>query len=249
MIELLTILISLTLAVTGVFLYRDYARFLKGAYIKRSKVVSIQPTFFSSKLSSANQYNTLSHSSSLDQSSQPKTAYVAEGFYPIIEYSLDGEAVRFTSIDHLACAQLHVGDNVQLRFIKTRRKSNRACKTLLALITSIFVLGLTLVATGMNTGISLSLTQIFLGSFVIALSLSILGFYLRDQDQHFLHGLTQTKKGYTQLFLAEPTAFKKWHATFRDPAQRLKIHSSKLCGASFICGSVAILSTSFSQYL
>tara|TARA_R110001592_G_scaffold127070_1_gene338595 strand:- start:8515 stop:9225 length:711 start_codon:yes stop_codon:yes gene_type:complete len=232
LIEALTILISLTLAVTGIFLFRDYSSFLKGAYAKRGKVVSIQSTFF-------NQFNT--------NISSPK--FVSQGFYPIIEYMHENEAVRFTAIDHLASAKLHVGDKVQLRIIKTRRKENRACKSLVALISLITILGITLFTAAVSGNTTLSIPQIFFGSFIIAISLAILALYFSDQDQHFAHDLKETKLGYTQLFLAEPTAYKKWQSSFRDPVQRFKIQGSRLCGATFIGSAMAILSSTISPYL
>ena len=232
LIEILTVLISLTLAVTGVFLYRDYAQFLKGAYVKRGKVVSIQATF--SNMSSRENYS---------------LSPIPVSYHPIIEYLHEGEAIRFTAIDHLASAKLHVGDKVQLRFIKTRRKSNRACSTLITLISLIAVLGLTLLTAAINGGTSLSLYQTFLGSFVIGLSLAILALYLSDQDQHFIDDLKETKRGYTQLVLAEPTAYRKWHSSLRDPVQRFKIRGSKVCGATFIGSAIAIMGLSFSSVL
>ncbi len=232
MIEALTILISLTLAVTGVFLCRDYARFLKSAYAKRGKVVSIQSTY-------SNQIN----------SPLPSSKFVTEGFYPIIEYIHDGQAVRFTAIDHLASAKLHLGDKVQLRIIKTRRKENRACKSLVAIVSLITILAITLITAAASGNTTLSLPQILLGSFVIALSLAILALYFSDQDQHFAHDLKETKRGYTQLFLAEPTAYTKWQSSLRDPVQRIKIQGSRLCGATFIGSAMAILSSTLSPYL
>lgn len=228
MIEALTVLISLTLAVTGIFLYRDYASFLKGAYAKRGKVVSIQPTF-----------------PKLDSTCKP---FVKEGFYPIIEYHHEGQAVRFTAIDHLASAKLHVGDNVQLRVIKTRRKENRACSSLVALISLITLLSITLLSAAVSGTTSFSFTQIFIGSIVITLSLTILALYFTAQDQHFLNDLKQTKRGFTQLVLAEPTAFRKWQSSLRDPVQRFKIQGSQICGATFIGSAMAMMTTIISPY-
>lgn len=236
MIELLTVLISLTLAVTGVFLYRDYSRFLKGAYQKRGRVVSVQATF--------------SHfSQNRDDDSTNLKTVMPVSYHPVIEYVDNGEAIRFTAIDHQASAKLHVGDKVQLRIIKTRRKCNRFCNTLITLISLIALLGLTLLTAAIHGGTTLSLHQICLGSLVIGLSLAILALYLSDQDQHFLDDLKQTKRGYTQLSLAEPTAFKKWHSSLRDPVQRFKIKSSKLCGATFIGSAFTILGLSFKSLL
>lgn len=229
MIETLTILMSLTLAVTGVFLYRDYASFLKGAYVKHGKVVSIQAAF-------SNHIATTK-------------SFVPEGFYPVIEYMYEGQAVRFTSIDHLASAKLHIGDNIQLRIIRTRRKENRACKSLIALVSLISILGATLFSAAITGNTSLSLAQIVIGSFIIALSLAILALYFSDQDQHFLHDLKETKGGYTQLFLAEPTAYKKWQSSFRDPVQRFKVQGSRCCGATFFGSAMLVLGSTLSPYL
>jgi hypothetical protein len=224
---------SLTLALTGVFLYRDYASFLKGAYAIRGKVVSIQAAF----------------SSHIPDTNTPAKSFVSEGFYPVIEYIHEGQAVQFTAIDHLASAKLHVGDKIQLRIIKTRRKENRVCKSLIALVSLISILGITLFSAAVAGTTPLTLTQIFLGSFIVALSLTILAIYFSDQDQHFLHDLKETKRGYTQLFLAEPTAYKKWQSSFRDPVQRIKIQGSRLCGATFIGSAMVILSTIISPYI
>tara|TARA_R110001592_G_scaffold204098_1_gene454132 strand:+ start:41833 stop:42501 length:669 start_codon:yes stop_codon:yes gene_type:complete len=218
--------------VTGVFLCRDYASFLKGAYAKHGKVVSIQPTF-------SHQLN----------SNFPPSKLLSESFYPIIEYMHEGQTVRFTAIDHLASAKLHVGDKVQLRIIKTRRKENRACKSLIALVCLITVLVITLFTTAIVGNTTLSLPQIFLGSFIIALSLAILALYFSDQDQHFAHDLKETKRGYTQLFLAEPTAYTKWQSSFRDPVQRFKIQGTRICGATFIGSAMAIFTSTISPYL
>ena len=225
----------MTLAVTGVFLYRDYARFLKGAYLKRGRVVSVQAAFYN--------FTNPRYNDSTNQTNIPVA------YHPVIEYFHDGEAIQFTAIDHLASARLHVGDKVQLRIIKTRRKSNRTCLTLLTLISLIALLGLTLLTAAIQGGTALSLQQIFLGSFVIGLSLATLALYLSDQDQHFVDDLKQTKRGYTQLSLAEPTAFKKWQSSLRDPAQRFKIKSSQLCGATFIGSAITILGLSFKSLL
>ena len=226
----LTVLISLTLAVTGIFLYRDYSSFLKGTDAKRGKVVSIQSTFSSN--------NENKHSS----------PFVPAGFYPIIEYFYQKEAVRFTAIDHLASAKLHVGDKVQLRITKSRRKENRSCKSILALVSLISVLGIAMIVTSISGATPPSITQIFFGSFVIALSLAILALYLSDQDQYFLNDIKETKRGYTPLFLADPTAYRKWQSSFKDPVQRFKIRGSRVCGATFIGSGMAILTSTLSPY-
>jgi len=219
-----TFTIGLTLAVAGFFLYRDYARFLRGAYAKHAKVVSIQQVF----------------STFLSSEGQPKQkSFVTNGFYPIIEYPQEGGAIRFTAIDQHASGNFHVGDQVKLRIIKTRRKANRTCKTVIALIAMITLLGLGMLVAALNASVSISIGQVVLASFVIAASLSALVFYMRDQDMQYIHELTHTKGGRTQLSLAEPTAFKNWNSALQDPAQRYKIRSSQFCGATCI-GSAMI---------
>lgn len=229
-----TFIISLTLAIAGFFLYRDYARFLRGAYAKHGKVVSIHQVF------SNNLY--LHEGASM----QP---YVKNGFYPVIEYPLEGGPVRFTAIDHLASGNFHVGDKVKLRIIKTRRKHSRTCKTLIALISMISLLALGMISAALTSSIYISLGQVLLASIVIAASLSILIFYQRDQDSHYIHELTHTKSGRAQLYLAEPAAFKNWTSALHDPVQRIKIRSSQFCGATFIGSALLMLSVAIQPSL
>lgn len=223
-----TLIISITVAVAGFFLYRDYSRFLRGTYAKYGKVVSIHQVFS----------NCLYQAENTNQAKP----YVKNGFYPVIEYPLDGQAVRFTAIDHLASGTFHVGDKVKLRIITTRRKHSRTCKTLVALISMISILGLSMVAAALTSSISISLGQILLSSAVIAASLSILILYQRDQDQHYVHELERTKSGRAQLYIPEPAAFRNWSAALSDPAQRIKIRSSQVCGVTFIGSALIMLS-------
>ena len=221
-----TFIIGLTLAVAGVFLYRDYARFLRGAYVKQGKVVSIQQVFCT-QLSSE---TTSNH--------QP---FVKNGFYPIIEYPQDGGAIRFSAIDQNASGNFHVGDQVRLRIIKTRRKSNRTCKTVIALVSMLGLLGIGMLSSAIISSIHISVGQVFLASVVIAASLAILVLYIRDQDQHCIHDLIYTRSGLTQLYLAEPTAFKNWKSATNDPVQRSKIRSSQFFGATCMGSAMVVL--------
>ena len=107
-----TLILGLTLAVVGIFLYRTYASFLRGAYAKHARVISIQQVF----------------SSNIDlQAKIPN--FVKNGFYPVIEYRDGSEAVSFTSIEQRDTGSFHVGDEIKLRILKTRRSKNRVCKT------------------------------------------------------------------------------------------------------------------------
>mgnify|MGYP000243956259 CR=1 FL=1 len=219
-------IIGLTLAIAGLFLYKDYTKFLRGAYSKHGKVVSIQQIFT----------NKLYSDSPLRNSS-----FVKNGFYPVIEYALNDEAVQFTAIDHLNSGNFHVGDEVKLKIIKTRRKQNRPCNTAIALTSMILILSLGLVCTGIISTTALSIGQIFLASCVIAICLSILVVYFRGQDDHVVQDLSQTRSGRTQICLSEPTAFRNWNSALRDPIQRNKIRSSKFCGATCMCSAFLML--------
>jgi hypothetical protein len=219
-----TLIMGLTLAVVGIFLYRNYASFLRGVYAKHARVISIQQVF----------------TSSLDLKKNTSN-YVENGFYPVIEYFTEGEPVRFTAIDPHVAGNLHVGDEVKLRVLKTRRSKNRVCKTVLVLISMLFLLGFDLFISAFLAEAPLPLGQVCLASVIIAASLSTLVLYLKDQDELYEDGLTSTKGGRAQLFLAEPAAFKNWTSALTDPAQRYKIRSTQLFGATCMGSSLVMI--------
>lgn len=219
-----TLIMGLTLAVVGLFLYRNYASFLRGTYAKQARVISIQQVFTSN-------INLQTKASN----------YVKNGFYPVIEYFTDNEAVRFTAIDQHVSGNLHVGDEVKLRVLKTRRSKNRACKTVVLLVSLLCLLGLDLFISAFLSEAPISLGQVYLASITIAASLSILVLYLKDRDELYDHGLTSTKSGRTQLCLAEPAAFKNWTSALTDPAQRYKIRSTQFFGATCMCSSLVVI--------
>jgi hypothetical protein len=219
-----TLIMGLTLAVIGIFLYRNYASFLRGAYAKRARVISIQQVFTSNINPKIN-----------------ASTFVKNGFYPVIEYFTDNESIRFTAIDQHVSGNLHVGDQVKLRVHKTRRSKNRVCKTVVLLISMLCLLGLDLFISAFFSDAAISLGQVYLASIIIAASLSILVLYLKDQDESYEHGLTSTKSGRTQLCLAEPAAFKNWTSALTDPAQRYKIRSTQFFGATFMCSSLVVI--------
>jgi len=218
-----TLIMSLTLAVVGIFLYRNYARFLRGAYAKQARVISIQQVFSSN----SNLQSGLSN-------------YVKNGFYPVIEYRADGEPVSFTAIDKHVSGNFHVGDEIKLRVLKTRRSKNRVCKTVVVLVSMLFLLGFDFFISAFMSEASISLAQVCLASIIIATSLSTLVLYLKDQDELYERGLTSTKSGRTQLCLAEPAAFKNWTSALTDPAQRYKIRSTQFFGATCMCSSLVV---------
>jgi hypothetical protein len=218
------LILGLTLAVVGIFLYRNYASFLRGAYAKHARVISIQQVFTSKINLQTNVSN-----------------YVKNGFYPVIVYRSDGEPVSFTAIDQRVSGNFHVGDEVKLRVLKTRRSKNRVCKTIVVLITMLFLLGFDLFITALMSDAPISLGQVCLASIIVAVSLSTLVLYLKDQDELNESGVTSTKSGRAQLCLAEPAAFKNWTSALTDPAQRYKIRSTQFFGATCMCSSLVVL--------
>jgi len=224
LMDAFTFIMGLTLAVAGLFLYRNYAGFLRGAYAKQARVISIQQVF------------------SLSTNLQSGIAgYVKNGFYPVIEYRADGEPVRFTAIDQQISGNFHVGDEIKLRVLKTRRSKNRVCKTVVLLVSMLALLGIGLFVSAVMSEAQVSLGQIYLASFIIATSLSVLVLYMKDQDEQGEQGLTSTLGGRAQICLAEPAAFKKWTSALRDPVQRYKIRSTQFFGATCMCSAVVML--------
>lgn len=227
MIDAFTFIMGATLAATGWFLCRDYARFLRASYTIKAKVTSIQQVFVSR---------------AIEDAEAARNPVVKNGFYPVIEYKTPQGPVSFTAIDAGASGRFHVGDEVGLRVSKTRRRHTRVCKSFSLLVLSLALLMLGLLASAMLADFSLSRAQIVGASFVIALGLAILVLYLRDQDEHCIHEMTRTEGGRSQLCLFEPTAFRNWKSAFRDPRQRYKIRSSQIFGsacfgfAALICG-------------
>lgn len=219
-----TLILSLTLAVVGVFLYRNYASFLRGVYAKHARVISIQQVF-SSRIGL-----------------QTKTSnFVKNGFYPVIEYRSGNESVSFTAIDQHVSGNFHVGDEVKLRVLKTRRSKNRVCKTIVVLVSMLFLLGFNLFVSAFLSDAPLSLGQVYLASIIIGVSLLILVLYLKDQDALKERGLTSTRSGRAQLCLAEPAAFKNWTSAFTDPVQRYKIRSTQFFGAICMLTSLVVI--------
>lgn len=218
-------LMSITLATAGLFLARDYARFLKGSYAMAGRVKAIQQVF---RVLSENE-------------EEAQKTYVPNGFYPVIEYEADGVLVSFTAIDRNASAQLHVGDTVQLRITKSRRRANRgnSVATLLVTLLSALCLGLTLDA--LLSQVHLSITQVVLASLTVAISLAVLVVYVRDKDDYYIDNVIRTSGGHIQLSLFEPTAFQKWQSALRDPNQNLKIRSSQAFGATCMCAAMVML--------
>jgi len=231
--DLFTFFISITLAVAGVFLFRDYSHFLKSTYAKNGKVVSIQQRFYTHL--------------SLDPHSQTQT-FIKNGFYPVIECPQEGGSVLFTAIDQHNAGNFHMGDNVDLKIIKSNRQSSRACKTKIILSSLLMILGFGIISAALFSSIQASLGQIFLASSVIAAGLSILVLYARNQDESSIDQTTLNKGGQMQLRIAEPTAFRNWKSTRLDPIQKSKIRHSKFCGITCLGASLMVLAFTFQPF-
>lgn len=218
-------LMSITLATAGLFLVRDYARFLKGSYSMAGRVKAIQQVF-----------RILPESED-----DARKVFVTNGFYPVIEYESDGLLVSFTAIDQQASGQLHVGDAVRLRVTKSRRRSNRRNKVATTLVSLLSILCLGLALDAAISEIHLSITQVVLASTTVAICLAILVLYVRDKDDYYIHDVVRTRGGHVQLCLFEPTAFQKWQSALRDPNQAFKIRSSQAFGATCMGAAMIML--------
>lgn len=221
-----TFVMGLTLAVAGIFLFRNYAQFLRGAYAKPARVVSIQQVF-----------------SSCSHLPSDITRFVKNGFYPVVEYYSKGESVRFTAIDQGVSGNFHVGDELKLRVIKTGRSKNRMCKTGCVLVSLLMFLALSIGGAALASSTDDLLGPIFSASFIIAICLAILVFYMKDQDERCVHNLSTTKNGRTQLFLVEPAAYKNWTTALTDPVQRYKIRSTQFIGMACLGTAMVMLAT------
>lgn len=221
-----TLVISLTLAVAGLFLCRDYARFLRGTYAVSGRVTSIQQVF---------------HSHMTTHQPEAIKSHVENGYYPVIEYRAPGGAISFTAIDQSASGRFHIGDEINLRISKTRRNESRACKTVVALVAMLALLCVGLSAAAFISGIDLSAIQIYLASLVIAIGLAILALYVREQDERGASQTTQIAGNRSLLCLCEPSAFKNWAFSVKDPVQAYKILGSQFVGASCMCGAFVML--------
>lgn len=218
MIDAFSILMALTLLVAGLFLCRDHVRFLKSSYSMNGKVVSIQHVFLSA----------------LSGEQPPKnTSMVESGFYPVIEYYLKGGAVSFTAIDPDASGRFHVGEDVKLRVIKTRRKENRSCRNAFILSAMLAAMCFSLMLDMWLSGIG-SVQRVFVASGVMATCLAILVAYARDCDEHGSRSVMRTPGGKLQLSLFEPTAFQKWGKSQRDARQRSKIRNKQMVGLTCV---------------
>ena len=221
---------ALTLMVAGLFLCRDHVRFLRSSYAINGRVVSIQHVFLSS----------LSGELKPDQH-----RYVENGFYPVVEYYLKGGPVSFTAIDSDASGRFHVGEDVKLRVIKTRRKENRSCRNALVLGAMLAVTCFALVMDMLLSGIG-SVYRVFLASGVMAICLAILVAYARDCDEYGSRGVSRSQGGKLQLCLFEPAAFQNWGKSLRDPAQRSKIRNKQMFGITCVFSAVFMMAMTVS---
>lgn len=220
-----TLAMSLTLAVAGVFLYRDYVQFLRGVHSVLGKVCAIQQVFVPQE----------------SDATGARRPLVKNGFYPVVEYTSAQGPIRFTAIDHNISGRFHVGDKLRLRVTKSRRSHCRTCKSFSALVILLAVLCVSLVVAALFAQFHLLAHQVLMASFVIAFCFSVLVIYVRDQDKQEDQAFSRSELGHAQLCLFEPTAFEKWSQALKDPVQIIKIRSSQLIGAICLTSACAML--------
>jgi len=217
---------GLTLAAVGVFLFRDYVRFLAGSYSISGKVVSIQQVFIPKPIGRKVDIE----------------PYVADGFYPVVEYKSDSTPIRFTAIDNVASGRFHVGDKLRLKVTKSRRKHQRHCRSMSILMSLLVLLASLMFVSATMTGYHLSVIKIISASFVLAIGFAMLIIYTREQDEQSEQNQLDTGKAYSQLCLFEPTAFNKWQATWQDRRQLKKIRGARAAaGFCFTSASMLVL--------
>ncbi len=208
--DIFILIVGMTLAAAGVFLFRDYVGFLLGVHSLSGKVISIQHVFVHRR-----------H----DNGCRP---FVGDGFYPVVEYPSDSGPLAFTAIDPSTSGRFHVGDNIKLNVAKSRRSQRRTSKSTRVLILLLVALLGILVAAPMIAGFELSIMKITLASVVLALCFAMLIGFVRDQDELGLNDYAHSRSGRPRLCLFEPTAFCKWHECWMDRRQLLKIRSSQI---------------------
>lgn len=217
------IVMGLTLACAGVFLLRDYVQSLVCKHLVHANVVSIQQVF----------------TPQLMAAGKPPNPYVADGFYPIIEYMSDGQPIRFTAIDAATSGRFHVGDRIKLKITQSRRKSSRSSRSLLVLLVLCLVLAGLMTFAAATDGLHMSIFKILGGSVVLAIGLTMMIIHTREQDERGLESLVDSGRAYAQFCLHEPTAFEKWRVAAADKRQQLKIRSAKaFAGCCFTAASM-----------
>lgn len=210
--DIFILIIGMTLASAGVFIFRDYVGFLLGVHSLSGKVISIQQVFVHGR-----------H----DKHGEP---YVGDGFYPVVEYQSDTGPLAFTAIDPSASGRFHVGDSIRLNVAKSRRSERRMSKTTRVLILLLVSLLGCLIAAPLFAGFELSMMKITLASVVLALCFAMLIVFVRDLDEQGLNDFAHSRSGRPRLCLFEPTAFCKWSECWMDRRQQMKIRNSQIFG-------------------
>jgi hypothetical protein len=225
LIEFYNLAMASTLALAGVLLVRDYARFLRSVHTLQAKVTSIQHVFVPT----------------LDGKPKETKNTVESGYYPVVQYQTKQGPVSFTCIDSAVVDRFHIGDKIRLRISKSRRKADRTCKTFTLLAMMLVMLSFGLVAGASFPGFYLAPTYIFTASLVIAACLCVIVRFKREQDECKSIQVLHNDSGRTQYCLQEPTAFKHWGQAVRDNHQVSKIRSSQALGLVCFAISAALL--------
>jgi hypothetical protein len=222
-VDAFVFVMGMTLATIGLFLFRDYVRFLSGTHRIRGKVVTIQQAFIPRR-----------------DAQEEGCQFVSDGFYPVVEYQSEGEAVRFTAIEKAASGRFHVGDKLSLKVSKSRRKRHRHCRSMSVLTALMTVLAGFLVFFAFASGHHLSILKIVCASFVLAFGFAMFIIYLREHDEQGNDTSIDHNRAYPQLCLFEPTAYDKWQSNTRDRRQLQRIRGVR-AAAGFCFTSASMM--------
>lgn len=222
--DVFVLVMGLTLFTAGWFIFWDYVRFLYSAYSVKGRVVSFTSPY-------------------LSNSYQKNYALKDTPYHPVIEYHWGGRLIRFTSIDHSCADQLQVGDTVNVNFSRSRRQRNRLGKGSITLMLMLGMLCIALLTGALLVNIQLNLVHIILASCILALSLSFIILYLRNQDEAS-SGNAKPMNPF-RVFLSEPASFCHWSQLTFDAIQKRRILGFRMIGATFFTVGVAMIVASF----
>jgi hypothetical protein len=222
--DVFVLVMGLTLFTAGWFIFWDYVRFLYSSYSVKGRVVSFTSPY-------------------LLGGSARRTRRTASGMYPIIEYLWAGQLTRFTSLDHAGAEQLQVGDIVNVCVSRSRRQRSRLGKGSIFLMIMLAALCVVLLSGALLVNIQLNVVHIILASCILALSLSFIVLYLRNQDETH-SGLVRRMNPFS-VFLSEPSSFCHWSEMTQDRFQRRRILGFRMVGAACFTAGVAMIVAAF----
>lgn len=222
--DVFVLVMGMTLFTAGWFIFWDYVRFLYSAYSVKGRVVSFTSPYI------------VSPSSQRYRSAQPQ-------YHPIIEYLWGGQLIRFTSLAHSGTEQMQVGDIVNVCVSRSRRQRSRLGKGSIFLMIMLAALCIVLLSGALLVNIQLNVAHIILASCILALSLSFIVLYLRNQDDTN-SGIVRRLNPFS-IFLSEPASFCHWSQMTSDTFQRRRILGFRMIGAACFTAGVSMIVAAF----